>query len=138
MQANFKMAARPSSMAKHGGMAAACLKMALNGVLSPLQTTKGIMELLVVEPSLTLGMRDTEKFALQFSRGLRALLTWFRDYATGLSRKAILRQLPSSQEAFLDHVVQNMVLKKKQVWDMNKTKQPLGLGCYPSVTFWSA
>ena len=70
--------------------------MVLNGVLSPLQTTKGISELLAVEPSLTFGIKDIEKFALQFSRGIRALLTWFRDYATGIARKAILKQLGCS------------------------------------------
>ena len=116
--AYFKLGPRPSSMSKHGVLAAAFIKVACNGVLSPFQTTKGILELLAVEPNLKVGIKNEEKFALLLSRGLRTLLTWFREYRKGKTRRSILRQLPSSQEAFLDNVVQNMVLKKITAKDL--------------------
>ena len=102
------------------------MALAPNGVLSPKQTTKALRELFTVEPNLALGIKSVEKFVLLLSRGLRTLMAWYRQYCKG-DRKAILKQCPD-QEAFLDKVVENMVLTNSAVCE-----NQVGLIVHPTL-----
>ena len=102
-------------MLKHVWLASSLVSLCRNGVLSQVETTKGVTDLTALEPGLVSDVKDVEKFCLQMSRGIRTLLGWFREYKKGPVRKQLAKQSSATQLAALDAVAKKMILANKKV-----------------------
>ena len=81
-----------------------------------------IAELMVVLPKMTSRIKKPDQFVPLFSRGLRAMLSWFRDYARGLYKRQILKNTSSSDQAFIDSIASQLVLINYEEWVVMKKK----------------
>ena len=103
-------------MKKYSNLALELIKLAPNGMLGHLSTKKAIEDLALLQPRLLsiLQPKDHETFALELSRSLRTLLTWFRDYKKSSStRKALLKHLKVGDAELLDNVAAHLLLANK-------------------------
>ena len=121
LESHFGLVPRISSMRKHGLLAGRLLELAKNGVLSPRDTTTSISQLLALQPKLSLGIQNTETFVLELSRGLRTMLSWFRDWKAGRAQSQFKR-CSASEKALFEGVVKNMEL-------INPEDSKASLGC---------
>ena len=121
LEAYFGLVPRLSSMTKHGLLAARLLELAKNGVLSPRDTTSAIKEWMVVDQKLFHGMDNPETFVLELSRGLRTLLSWFRDFAVGRAHSQFKR-CSASEKAFFQGVVKDMTLTNPEELGVHKCR----------------
>ena len=105
-------------MIKFSSLAARLISFAPNGVLAHTIITAGIEQLTLLQPHLVAKLKKPEKFALELSRALRTLLSWFRDFKEGGRKKAaLIRKAQAREEGILEKTVENMVLKNKVTRD---------------------
>ena len=120
-------------MVKFASLASRIISFAGNGMLNHLVTKKGIDELIPVQPGLVAKITKVEDFSIDLSVALRTLLSWSRDYKRDVEvRQTILKQAQAGDEAIIEQVVMNMILKNKVAWGVSKTlsetsSQPLSL-----------
>ena len=97
-------------MLRHGSLAASLFVMAKNGVLSLVETNMACEQLVRLQPQLASKAKCVTTLVLQLSRGVRTLLSWFRDYKKGKGKRQLLKGASAKDEAFLDSIVENLVL----------------------------
>ena len=106
-------------MKKYSSLAFQLIQLARNGMLSHLCTKKAVEDLALLQPKLLaiLAPKDHEAFALELSRSLRTLLTWYRDYKRFSStRKTLLKHLKVGDAELLDKVAAQLLLQNKDDW----------------------
>ena len=111
----LNLAPRVVLMKKYASLAKQLIHHAKNGVLSHVCTTKGIQELALLHPSWFEHIQDKVEFALLMSRCLRTLLFWYREFKDKeRAKQTILKKSLVGDEAVLQNVVVNLILKNKE------------------------
>ena len=97
-QRDFRDTVKLHFLTEYATLALALVMHARNGVLGHVCCTRAFDDLLLLEPKLVAKSRC--KFSsLELSRGLRAVMTWFREYAKkAVFRKRILKGATSVQK----------------------------------------
>ena len=115
---HFGHAPRKEAMIKFSSLAARLISLAPNGVLAHTIVTAGIEQITLLQPHLVAKLKKPGDFALELSRALRTLLSWFRDFKEGGRKKAaLIRKAQAGEEGILEKTVENMMLKNKVTWD---------------------
>ena len=53
---------------------------------------------------------------VEINTGIRTLMAWYRDFAKGKKKKAILKMVSPPEEAILEAVAKEIVIKKVTGW----------------------
>ena len=112
---HFRHAPRTDAMIKFSSLASRLISFAHNGVLAHTIVTAGIEQLTIVHPNLVAKIKKPGDFALELSRALRTLMSWFRDFKEGGRKKAaIIKKANPGEEAILEKTVEKLVLENKE------------------------
>ena len=110
MDLDFKMAARLAPMIKFADLIEKLISVVKNGKVAHVCCKKALFELISLEPKLLRTSRK-KNFVLGVSSGIRAIMTWYREYGKGGSTKEKLTKAATpTQRALLEQVIGNMIL----------------------------
>ena len=124
MSSYFKLTPRLRSMVGHAPLADELLSLAKNGILSQVDTTRAISDMVILEPGLLGKCKKPDDIILPLQRGVRTLLTWYRKFKMySKTRKQVLKGATACDEALLEKIAGKMVLNAK-VGEANKGLHP--------------
>ena len=110
---DFKIAPRKDVMLRYSELCAGVIVYAKNGVLSGPVVETAILDLQKVEPKLCGDKRLTKRYLMDASKGLRAVLSWYREYKKGGKIRRILSKDSSDgQRKILEDVSNQLILKQ--------------------------